>query len=774
MLGTLYTFYSYKGGVGRSMAMANVAALLSNWGHKVLAIDWDLEAPGLEKYFMKEPSVVKGSRAETRGVVDLVSAFNAGTLLKWEDCLLEVYPFGVKSASFHILSAGQDTPDYVPTLQAIEWRRLFEKGFGAYLENLRDEWLNKYDFVLVDSRTGITDIGGVCTIHLPDVLVVLFTANEQSLNGVLDVMQRARAKYDKLPEEFERPPKLFGVPVPSRFEYYTEYESAARWLKKFAERLGSVYKEWLPEDVTPADVLDQLYVPNIPFWSFGEGLPVVQEGTTNPRSLGYAYDLLAKLLKYHLQWKDALRGDQPISEESTPESVNLQAERLFSALNDEEKELARRILLTLVLLSPAAKGHESRRPASLSEFSDQPSGSVIKKLTASGLLVVLHDVPSDEASVQIASDAILRSWERLRNWLEADRDFLLWRQQIRARLADWKNVESRSSSYLLSGPALETAVRFVKERGADLGGEELDYIMQSINESARVRRLARFKTTVSLAVILVIIIVSVFLAYRSYKKQQDSKAQELAFNRAVLSTSKGIDKFATGDTAGAIQDYDEALRNKSDYDAAYLNRGEAYLNLANASTDKAESDKLRGLAISDFQIAATLTIDDATRKTAEQDALEAQNPITPRQDPTPTATPTPRSTPSPSTSPGATPRPTASPQPSPILALNPRVYIQSMDDANSRREAAAWQAMLIKLGYTVMPLTIVNEVPQVTEVRYYRKSDAKEATQISMNFPGRNQPKYLVGFENSSAVRPRHFEVWVAVPLIKTAGQSAP
>src|SRR5512134_20337 len=50
--GLVYTFYSYKGGVGRSMALANVAALLAKWGRRVLVVDWDLEAPGLERYFL--------------------------------------------------------------------------------------------------------------------------------------------------------------------------------------------------------------------------------------------------------------------------------------------------------------------------------------------------------------------------------------------------------------------------------------------------------------------------------------------------------------------------------------------------------------------------------------------------------------------------------------------------------------------------------------------------------------------------------------------------
>ena len=47
------TFYSYKGGVGRSMAMANVADVLSRRGLKVLMIDFDLEAPGLEQFFYR-------------------------------------------------------------------------------------------------------------------------------------------------------------------------------------------------------------------------------------------------------------------------------------------------------------------------------------------------------------------------------------------------------------------------------------------------------------------------------------------------------------------------------------------------------------------------------------------------------------------------------------------------------------------------------------------------------------------------------------------------
>src|SRR3954462_10713581 len=69
-MGKIITFYSFKGGVGRSMALANVAILLARWGHRVLIVDWDLEAPGIESYF-REYIDLETARARP-GVVDLL------------------------------------------------------------------------------------------------------------------------------------------------------------------------------------------------------------------------------------------------------------------------------------------------------------------------------------------------------------------------------------------------------------------------------------------------------------------------------------------------------------------------------------------------------------------------------------------------------------------------------------------------------------------------------------------------------------------------------
>jgi MinD-like ATPase involved in chromosome partitioning or flagellar assembly len=70
MPGSIITFYSYKGGAGRTMALANAACLLAAAGNNVLVIDWDLEAPGLHRYlhpFLPDPDLSK-----TPGIIDLV------------------------------------------------------------------------------------------------------------------------------------------------------------------------------------------------------------------------------------------------------------------------------------------------------------------------------------------------------------------------------------------------------------------------------------------------------------------------------------------------------------------------------------------------------------------------------------------------------------------------------------------------------------------------------------------------------------------------------
>src|SRR5258705_8465678 len=67
------TFYSYKGGVGRSLLVANTAKYLSTLGKRVFAVDLDLEAPGLHYKF--ELGFDAATTKPAAGVVDVLRNF---------------------------------------------------------------------------------------------------------------------------------------------------------------------------------------------------------------------------------------------------------------------------------------------------------------------------------------------------------------------------------------------------------------------------------------------------------------------------------------------------------------------------------------------------------------------------------------------------------------------------------------------------------------------------------------------------------------------------
>lgn len=304
-IGKVITFYSFKGGVGRTMSLSNVAALLSKWGKRVLIIDFDLEAPGVEKYFSSQDFYFSKKRTECNGVVDILSTLiKSQTKIKWQDCLIHV------SSTKHnincdIIPAGKETLEYASHLQNLNWDFLFEKcNLGKELEAMRNEWLREYDFVLIDSRTGISDIGGVCTIYLPDIIAFLFTTNDASLNGCIDVIRRAKESRNKLPYDRSM---LVTIPIPSRDESRTEFESSLRWKNIFEEKLNTLYSDWLPRDITVKSAIDILKVPYIPYWSFGDRLPVIEEGTSE-NSIGYSYEKIALLINNDFEWSKVKTG----------------------------------------------------------------------------------------------------------------------------------------------------------------------------------------------------------------------------------------------------------------------------------------------------------------------------------------------------------------------------------------------------------------------------------------------------------------------------------
>lgn len=311
-MGQVVTFYSYKGGVGRTMALANIATLMSQWGYKTLLVDWDLEAPGLEFYFQDFIDVKRV--AQQRGLVDLLWTPEDSAKevfperVDWQDVLIEIEVPEAKE-KIHLITAGQrdDTGSYFDKVTCLDWDSFYQHKGGFLLESLRDEWKEKYDYILIDSRTGITDIGGICTIQLPDVLVLLFTATEQSLNGAIDVAAKAQAAQWDLP--FDRV-SLTCLPIASRFDSSEEFKISQQWLDRFSKDLKNLYDDWLPRSVNRKQFLEVTKIPHSSYFSFGEKLPVIEQGTTDPAGLGYAYENIAAIISNNFESVEKLLANR--------------------------------------------------------------------------------------------------------------------------------------------------------------------------------------------------------------------------------------------------------------------------------------------------------------------------------------------------------------------------------------------------------------------------------------------------------------------------------
>jgi cellulose biosynthesis protein BcsQ len=236
--GQIITFYSYKGGTGRTMSVANTACLLARrlvggapitTDIRVLAIDWDFEAPGLHRYFLPYFSPATCSTLDqTPGCIDLLSEFRVDHYAKFEKdsfrnrstakSLLKAMDFNryliaTTIPGLAIVKSGRHDSEYARAVNAFDWEEFFYSTEGFFL-GLADFLRENYDYVLIDSRTGVTDTSGICTTLLPDKLVVPFTANQQSLSGIEDVVRRA-VNYRRQSEDWR---SLSIFPLPSRID----------------------------------------------------------------------------------------------------------------------------------------------------------------------------------------------------------------------------------------------------------------------------------------------------------------------------------------------------------------------------------------------------------------------------------------------------------------------------------------------------------------------------------------------------------------------------
>jgi tetratricopeptide (TPR) repeat protein len=310
----IYTFYSFKGGVGRSMALANVAELLYRYGMKVLMVDLDLEAPGLERYFnVPEAAYNPHDVLDKRGLIDMLISYKKLYSLPrlslsesntyadsssqqrfsfpvepLKNFIVPIYESGNNGGTLHIIPAGNRAGDeftrYSEKVRSFDWDNFYSEWKGEeFFEWFRCEAESFADVVLIDSRTGVTEMGGVCTYQLADVVVMFVAPNQQNIDGTL-MIAKSLVNSDLI-QEGRKGRELSLLFVPSRVEN-AEKKLLDNFETQFTITLNDFIRAELKFEIS---AFIDLKLPYVPYYAYMERVAVRDVGQASASDLVEAY-----------------------------------------------------------------------------------------------------------------------------------------------------------------------------------------------------------------------------------------------------------------------------------------------------------------------------------------------------------------------------------------------------------------------------------------------------------------------------------------------------
>lgn len=261
------TFYSYKGGVGRTTALAHVAWILVMRGRKVVAVDLDLEAPGLSTVFDLSPK-------PQYGIVDYFyeraySPENVDYGIPITQIFGEVRIPDATGRLF-VVPAGNLDLEYVTKVDDLRATTVFEDG-GNLWSTFKSEIIEQIepDILLIDSRTGINQWGALSLLHAADEAIIFLFPNEQNRQGI-DLLIRTLSSLKDFSISF-----VF-TPVPDTTEI--GMVKVRRIWSALYEQINLLDNKDIDHDISEAGEQPEepLVVPYLPSIAVADDYPVTQ------------------------------------------------------------------------------------------------------------------------------------------------------------------------------------------------------------------------------------------------------------------------------------------------------------------------------------------------------------------------------------------------------------------------------------------------------------------------------------------------------------------
>lgn len=181
----IISFYSYKGGVGRTIALIQTAYILAKEGKNVLLLDLDIEAPSFYNIFKDDLKV-------EYGLVDYLYEDLYFKNKKEENNIKINYIISKLNLNLkgeiYIIPAGKINKNYVSKLEMLKEKRIYE---NKSIQKVIRESENRYniDYTLVDSRTGINNWGALSLIDISDEVMLFAYPNRENIEGIKLIME---------------------------------------------------------------------------------------------------------------------------------------------------------------------------------------------------------------------------------------------------------------------------------------------------------------------------------------------------------------------------------------------------------------------------------------------------------------------------------------------------------------------------------------------------------------------------------------------------------
>lgn len=483
------------------MVLANTACLLAQTPEGqggVLMVDWDLEAPGLHRYFADRftrrfgnPETAPADLDNHPGLIDFFIAL-AAEIDKLPPIAEEPTPEiqeqlrrAVNPDSYilptdvpnvFLLKAGAFDEAYAKRVNTFPWEPLYQRA--PWMIPLVADWFtSRFRYTLIDSRTGITDTSGICTMLLPDKLIAVFTPNQQSLDGVLQMVERS-TNYRRRSSDL-RPLSVF--PLPSRIEA-SEPEMRERWRKGanagYQPRFEALFRKiWELDDCNLDAYFNEVQIQHASAYAYGEKVAVLLEKSNDRTSLRRAYVSFVERLALDEPWD----APAPSTTTAAIETADT-AESVYASLKPAQQDAAKSLFLQLVSvtqnsLKPAARGRELKAL-------DEPQKAILGIFVAAKVLALREN--EQRETVFLADESLISAWRRFSDWIGADLEFLRWRNSLDAARADWERFGRRREG-LLRGHPLTEAETWMSSRLRDFNLSEFTYVSES--RRARTRRM---------------------------------------------------------------------------------------------------------------------------------------------------------------------------------------------------------------------------------------------------------------------------------------------